>query len=147
MLGLGATRYWYSRRLSKMTVSKNHTNESALLHLLAYDGMAFMGGQYANNLEMECRNFKKTQDSLALSLMRAAAPSEYGKKFNLAALSNVEMLRDQHPITNSDDYEDIVAKVAAGQSRALFGPQTTIKQLGRTSGTSGSHRNLVTTDD
>jgi len=43
VLGLGLTRYWYSRRLSGMTVSKTHTNESALLHLLAYDGMGFMG--------------------------------------------------------------------------------------------------------
>lgn len=79
--------------------------------------------------------------------MRASAQSKYGKQYNFAALSTVEMLRDQHPITDLDDYRDVVNAVAGGDISALFGPQVGIKQLTELPNPLGAARMVVTTED
>jgi len=46
LVGLGAVRYMYSKRLARMKQSEFHTSDSALMHLIVNDGKEYVGNIY-----------------------------------------------------------------------------------------------------
>lgn len=66
------------------------------------------------------RNVRRTQLRRMLSLVGSAAMTEYGKKYDFASVTSLEVFRERLPIVEYQDLQPYIEAMAAGRPDILF---------------------------
>jgi GH3 auxin-responsive promoter len=66
------------------------------------------------------RNVQRTQIRRMLSLVKMAAKTEYGQKYDFASITSLEAFRERVPIVEYQDLQSYIEAIAAGQTNVLF---------------------------
>ncbi len=81
-----------------------------------------------------------------MSLLRANADSEYGRRHGFASIRDYQDFVSQVPITTYADISDLVERAKAGDVRAMFGRGQRIRMFAMTSGTVDKPKYVPVTD-
>ncbi len=61
----------------------------------------------------------KTQEKLLLSIVTKNSNTQYGKKHNFDKIKNIQDFQDNVPLSNYEDFDVYIKKIAAGESKVL----------------------------
>ena len=87
------------------------------------------------------------QRDVMMRMVRASAGSRFGQNHGFASVRSLSDLRRQLPITNFEYFRPYVDEVRAGNSGALFSPETRVRMFALTSGTTEKAKHIPVTDE
>ena len=126
-------------RFSAAERSDAHNWQSALQHFAYFDALKVVGWVARRNHDRDCSRFAAVQSELLVDRVSKNKDTAYGRAHDFAAIlasdDPLRAFRASHPITQYDDYEPWVARIAAGEGNVINAEPET--QLAATSGTSG----------
>ena len=73
--------------------------------------------QYVNrkalkNLQKDTANASSVQQKVLREILKLQKNTEYGKKYNFAAIKSVADFQKKHPLTTYEDYRSLIEKIA-----------------------------------
>lgn len=90
-----------------------------------------------------CRQIQRKQ---LLERLDQNRESQFGRQYGLTSMRTVEDFRRSMPVTTYEDYRPYVEKVKAGDTDAMFGPQTEVLMFSMTSGTTSQSKYVPITN-
>lgn len=89
-----------------------------------------------SDLKRDTADVTKVQEKLLMDILRLQKDTEYGKRYNFAAIETVSEFLSKHPLTTYEDYRSIINGIAnTGDFSQLVSEQITLFQ--ESSGTTG----------
>jgi hypothetical protein len=97
--------------------------------------IAFVGKRAAKRFDRACKNPGKVQIDLLLDMVRRNAGTEYGKRYDFAAIKTVADFQRNVPVITYEDIKDDMMRVASGTSNVFTAEDPVM--FAQTSGTTG----------
>lgn len=88
---------------------------------------------------------REVQEARLLELVRRNADSAFGRDHHFGEIRDVAGFRHRVPIRGYDGHEPYIARVRAGETSALFGPDTQVLMFAMTSGTTARPKTIPVT--
>lgn len=100
--------------------SESHSFGTAATQTLLNLAMKELGRRARKALDTDCAEAAKVNEELLLGLLRDSAQTVYGRDHGLARIKDRDEFRQQHPLTNHEDYAAYIERVLAGEANVLF---------------------------
>ncbi len=110
--------------------------------------LAYFHSQYPHvrRLLRDARRGRHVQHEVMRQKLRIVADSEFGRDHHVASIKSVDDFRRQLPISDYEYFRPYVDRVCAGQSSALFGPDSQVLMFALTSGTTDKQKYIPVTN-
>ncbi len=93
------------------------------------------GGKVKDDLDVFTRDPEKYQTELLMSIIRSAATTEFGDKYDLPTVKTVDEFRKRIPLTDYDFYSHAIERMVKGEKNVLTSDE--VVHFNVTSGTLG----------
>lgn len=88
--------------------------------------------------DKKTRKCKEVNRDTLFKILKASCKSEIGIKYNFGDIKSVEQLKKQVPLTEYNDYENYIMRMANGEKNILTSDD--VQYFGHTSGTTGKQK-------
>ncbi|XP_071479315.1 uncharacterized protein, partial [Diadema antillarum] len=126
--------------MSTYRISYGHNLKTAYIHFTLVVIFAIIRFRKLSSLQKAWKTPRQAQEDLLKSFLQANAKTEYGKDYNLSAISSLEDLREKHTLTEYERYQAYIERMAKGETGVLTGEPPVRFSL--TSGTTGKSKML-----
>ncbi|XP_072026288.1 uncharacterized protein [Amphiura filiformis] len=121
--------------ISSVRASKYHTLSSMLLMYIFNQMTLPFRGITLRKFDARAKDPRRAQEDFLKSRMKRDENTVYGKHHNFNNIKSLEDLRNSHPLTSYDHYEEYIQRMANGEDNVLIGEK--LFRFGITSGTTG----------
>ena len=97
--------------------------------------IAFVGKRAAKRFDKACRDPGSVQSSLLLDMVRKNAGTEYGQRYDFAAIKTVADYQRNVPVITYEDIKEDMMRVVSGTSNVFTAEDPVM--FAQTSGTTG----------
>ena len=97
--------------------------------------IAFVGKRAAKRFDKACRDPGSVQTALLLEMVRKNAGTEYGQRYDFAAIKTVADYQRQVPVITYEDIKEDMMRVVSGTSNVFTAEDPVM--FAQTSGTTG----------
>lgn len=94
-----------------------------------------------HQIELFMKYPNEVQSEWLFRLLRSAAQTEYGKKYDFAGISSYEQFRQQVPLVSYEDIQGFIARNRQGEQNILWPSE--IKWFAKSSGTTSSRSKFI----
>ncbi|XP_072015309.1 uncharacterized protein [Amphiura filiformis] len=121
--------------ISSIRASKYHTLPSILLFYIMNQMLRLFSGSVLRKFDASAKDPRRAQEEFLISRMQRDANTAYGKRHRFSNIKSLEDLRNSHPLTSYDHYEEYLQRMADGEKNVLICED--MVRFGITSGTTG----------
>jgi len=107
---------------------------SKLLYKINIEG----GAVVKKRFDKKTRKCKEVNGDTLFKILKANCKSEIGIKYNFQEIKSIEQFKRQVPLTEYNDYENYIMRMASGEKNILTSDD--IQYFGHTSGTTGKQK-------
>eukprot|EP01125_Pyxidicula_operculata_P020042 TRINITY_DN7318_c0_g1_i1.p1 TRINITY_DN7318_c0_g1~~TRINITY_DN7318_c0_g1_i1.p1 ORF type:complete len:599 (+),score=101.79 TRINITY_DN7318_c0_g1_i1:200-1996(+) len=123
-----------------MRRSLSHTLNTASTHYVTLLALRLLGRYSYNKLIKDCQKAESVNEATLLSIINRNKDTSYGRDHRLSSIKSKTDFKNLHPLTRHEHYASYIDRVENGEQNVMN--TGVIKQIGTTSGTSGSVKHI-----
>ncbi|KAI5102879.1 GH3 domain-containing protein isoform X1, partial [Silurus meridionalis] len=117
---------------------------SVMHHFLSVRRVSQTGRRQRDALERDTLCVRRAQEETLLRRLRDTKHTHYGLEHHFGSITDSTEFRKRHPVTTYAHYEELIRRVAAGETKLVI---TETPVLTMTSGSSGCPKMLLSTEE